>query len=59
MKSPCNDICAIDRASGICEGCGRTLSEIAEWASASANRQQEILSLLPSRMQALAMKAKL
>lgn len=54
MKSPCNDICTIDRPSGLCTGCGRSLSEIAEWASAPAHRQQEILSLLPARMQALA-----
>ena len=33
MKSPCNDICKIDRPSGLCIGCGRTLSEIGEWES--------------------------
>ena len=58
MKSPCNDICTIDRPSSLCVGCGRSLSEIAEWASAPAQRQQEILSLLPDRMQRLAEQRK-
>jgi len=58
MKSPCNDICTIDRPSGLCMGCGRSLAEIAEWGSASDHRQQEILSLLPQRMQAFAIERK-
>ncbi|WP_339689128.1 DUF1289 domain-containing protein [uncultured Parasphingorhabdus sp.] len=58
MKSPCNDICTIDRPSGLCVGCGRSLSEIAEWGSASPSRKREIFSLLPERMQALDEKRK-
>ncbi|WP_417608283.1 DUF1289 domain-containing protein [Parasphingorhabdus sp.] len=54
MKSPCNDICTIDRPSGLCLGCGRSLAEIGEWGTATDERQQEILSLLPARMEALA-----
>lgn len=54
MKSPCTDICTIDRPSGLCLGCGRSLAEIGEWGSATDKRQQEILSLLPARMEALA-----
>lgn len=29
--SPCVQICRIDSASQLCEGCGRTLNEIACW----------------------------
>ena len=29
--SPCNKICRIDRTTGWCEGCWRTLAEIAGW----------------------------
>tara|TARA_R110002110_G_scaffold12845_2_gene61509 strand:- start:101 stop:283 length:183 start_codon:yes stop_codon:yes gene_type:complete len=58
IKSPCNDICTIDRPSGLCTGCGRSLPEIAEWGSASDHRQREILSLLPQRMEALAVRRK-
>ncbi len=53
MDSPCNDICTIDGPTGLCVGCGRTLSEIAEWASATELRQREILAALPERLQLL------
>ncbi|NCN85504.1 MAG: DUF1289 domain-containing protein [Sphingomonadales bacterium] len=53
MKSPCNDICKIDRPSGLCIGCGRTLSEIGEWGSASDERRRAIFALLPARIAAL------
>jgi len=56
MKSPCNDICTIDRPTGLCVGCGRTLPEIAEWASASEERRQAIFALLPARIAALGEK---
>ncbi len=51
MESPCKNICAIDPPTGLCVGCGRTLSEIGEWASAPPERKQQILSMLPERMQ--------
>ncbi len=31
--SPCISVCRIDAASGWCEGCLRTLDEIARWGS--------------------------
>lgn len=31
--SPCISVCRIDPASGLCEGCLRTLDEIARWGS--------------------------
>jgi predicted Fe-S protein YdhL (DUF1289 family) len=31
VPSPCIDVCRIDARSGWCEGCGRTLDEIAAW----------------------------
>ncbi|MEO0439506.1 MAG: DUF1289 domain-containing protein [Pseudomonadota bacterium] len=56
MESPCNDICTIDGPTGLCVGCGRTLSEIAEWASATEPRQEEIVAVLPERMRLLTKK---
>jgi len=56
MKSPCNDICTIDRPTGLCVGCGRSLSEIGEWASASEARRRAIFVLLPARIAALGTK---
>jgi predicted Fe-S protein YdhL (DUF1289 family) len=46
--SPCIDICRLD-ALGLCVGCRRTLSEIAEWPSASEPRRREILRALQLR----------
>jgi predicted Fe-S protein YdhL (DUF1289 family) len=35
VPSPCINICKIDQQSGLCEGCWRTLDEIAAWGTAS------------------------
>ena len=31
LPSPCISVCRMDAASGLCEGCMRTLDEIAAW----------------------------
>ncbi|EIT68114.1 hypothetical protein WQQ_45490 [Hydrocarboniphaga effusa AP103] len=41
MQSPCVGICQLN-ADQLCVGCGRSLSEIAEWARATADRQRRI-----------------
>ena len=33
IQTPCNKICTIDPGSGLCRGCGRSLSEIAQWSA--------------------------
>ena len=33
VASPCTNVCRIDAASGWCEGCLRTLDEIAAWSA--------------------------
>jgi uncharacterized protein len=48
--SPCNEICSLDTGSSVCTGCGRTLGEIAEWGSATASRQHEIVRRSSARM---------
>jgi uncharacterized protein len=47
--SPCNSICRIDPASGLCEGCLRTLDEIAGWGTMNAVDKRRIWALLPER----------
>ena len=32
LPSPCTSVCRIDADSGLCEGCFRTLDEIAGWS---------------------------
>jgi predicted Fe-S protein YdhL (DUF1289 family) len=33
VPSPCVSVCRIDPANGLCEGCSRTLDEIADWGT--------------------------
>jgi hypothetical protein len=30
-ESPCNKVCVIDAACGLCIGCGRSLAEVGGW----------------------------
>jgi len=50
--SPCKEICKLDRRASVCTGCGRTLGEIAEWGSATAIRQNEIVRRSSVRLKA-------
>ena len=50
QESPCINICKIDPKSGYCEGCLRTLDEIASWATYSDEERKSVLERLPSRM---------
>ena len=47
--SPCTGICQIDKASGWCLGCLRSLKEIARWSHASKSQKQQILAELGKR----------
>ncbi|MEM5438112.1 DUF1289 domain-containing protein [Paraburkholderia diazotrophica] len=33
VPSPCINVCRMDPANGLCEGCLRTIDEIANWSS--------------------------
>ena len=48
VASPCINVCRMD-ASGYCEGCRRTLEEIACWSAYSAAEKRAVLALLPER----------
>ena len=49
VESPCINVCVIDEQTGLCEGCLRTLSEIAVWGSSSPDRRREILAAVDRR----------
>ena len=49
MESPCIKVCVIDPATGLCTGCLRTLSEIAQWAGLPADERRRIMLELPDR----------
>ena len=49
VASPCVDVCRMNPATLLCEGCFRTLEEIAAWSSMSAEEKREVLVRLPAR----------
>jgi predicted Fe-S protein YdhL (DUF1289 family) len=48
-ESPCIDICVMDPETGLCEGCARTLDEIAEWSSYTPAERRRIIAELGQR----------
>ena len=49
VPSPCISVCRMSPASGYCEGCHRTLAEIASWSGYSDGEKRAVLARLPSR----------
>jgi len=50
VPSPCVNICRMHDATGWCEGCGRTIDEIAGWGSAGQAERDTVMAQLPGRM---------
>ena len=46
IDSPCIDICTIDRDSGECIGCGRTVEEVRNWTNFDNLKKKQILENL-------------
>lgn len=42
LPSPCISRCVMEQASGLCEGCQRTIDEIIAWGSASETQRRGI-----------------
>jgi predicted Fe-S protein YdhL (DUF1289 family) len=49
VPSPCINVCTISPRTGWCEGCYRTLDEIAEWSQFSVDDKRAVLARLPAR----------
>jgi len=49
VASPCIDVCRMDAASGYCEGCRRSLEEIACWSAYGPDEKRAVLARLPAR----------
>lgn len=47
--SPCIKVCRMDPVTGLCEGCYRTIDEIADWSSFGELEKRAVLALLPAR----------
>ncbi|MGB0846112.1 MAG: DUF1289 domain-containing protein [Thiolinea sp.] len=49
VPSPCLSICMMDDASGVCDGCFRTLDEIREWIIMDKEEKLAVLAKLEQR----------
>ena len=53
VPSPCNSICRMDVATAWCQGCARTLPEIAAWAGLDGEGKRQVWAMLPERRRLL------
>jgi predicted Fe-S protein YdhL (DUF1289 family) len=53
LETPCINVCLLDEETGTCVGCGRTLAEIAAWATMSDAERRAVMAALPERMNRL------
>ena len=49
LTSPCINVCRMDRDSGLCQGCFRTLDEIAAWSRVNDDVRTTILARVEKR----------
>lgn len=50
VKSPCNSVCKVDPASGVCIGCFRTLEEISAWSASTEAQRRAIVDRAEARL---------
>jgi uncharacterized protein len=50
IVSPCEKICVVDQDSGLCQGCGRSLTEIERWTRYSDAERARVMAELPARL---------
>lgn len=49
VPSPCVNVCRIDPVSSVCQGCRRTLDEIAGWSRMDDAAKHVVWAQLPAR----------
>ena len=49
VPSPCVSVCQMNAERGQCEGCFRTIDEIAGWSQFSVGEKRRVLAALPGR----------
>jgi predicted Fe-S protein YdhL (DUF1289 family) len=49
VPSPCINVCRMNAATGWCEGCLRTIDEIATWSSLDDTARRAVWAELPLR----------
>ncbi|EQD27130.1 protein containing DUF1289, partial [mine drainage metagenome] len=53
IPSPCIGVCRVNPECGFCEGCLRTLHEIASWPTLSEHEREQIMRQLSARHERL------
>jgi predicted Fe-S protein YdhL (DUF1289 family) len=51
VASPCIDVCRMNADTGFCDGCFRTIDEIASWSAYDDNAKRAVLTRVESRRQ--------
>ena len=54
VPSPCINVCLMNEESGLCEGCLRTLDEIAVWGLLDEEEKQGVWTALAARREGAA-----
>ena len=57
VPSPCVNVCRLEPSTGWCEGCGRSIDEIAAWGTMRDADKLNVWRLLPARRERLALLA--
>ena len=52
VASPCINVCRMDERSGLCEGCFRTIDEIACWSGYAREDKLAVLARIEARRRA-------
>lgn len=58
IATPCINICRMDKQSGLCTGCLRTIEEITIWSRTDDETRQRILAAIAKRRQDSGLLAK-
>lgn len=49
METPCINVCVVNKVTGLCEGCGRSVPEIASWSRLTPAERRRIMNELDKR----------
>ena len=50
IESPCIGVCAMEEATGFCQGCCRTLDEIKQWSDLDNKQKQVVIDEANARL---------
>ena len=50
VPSPCMSVCRMDAVTGYCDGCRRTLEEVADWGRLDEGGKRAIWALIEERL---------